>query len=311
MPCLKPLMASLRPLGGKPAIHKLKFTEENRAYLREKEGASYVELPCGQCLHCRLSYSRHWAVRCMHESQMHTDNIFLTLTYAPEHLPAHGSLDKKAVPAFMADLRREIGHKNIKYFHCGEYGDKLSRPHYHVLIFGWRPRDARRLNSRKSTSYPLYTSETIERLWPWGYAPFGELSFESAAYTARYATKKITGKKAASYYDRGHDPDTGEVIRLQPEYATMSNRGGIGRCWLERYMDEVYPSDTVLVNGHLVQPPRFYDKVLEKHNPDLYKEVKKNRLLSRDEKPILTIDQLADFERALKSRFNQLMRNIE
>lgn len=269
---------------------------------------AYLELPCGSCIQCRLSQSRNWAVRCQHELQMHDGvGIFLTLTYAPENLPAFGSLDKTVVPYFIAELRRWTG-ASLKYFHCGEYGDKLSRPHYHVLIFGWRPSDD--VKQVRRGLYPLYSSPTIEALWPYGFCPFGDLTFESAAYTARYATKKVTGEKAQEHYERV-DPESGEVFYLQPEYATMSNRGGIGRSWIEKYFDEVYPSDSVLINGHLVQPPRFYDKVLKQRDPVLFESVKLNRVAKYKDKPIMTVDQLADLRRATQSRFDMLMRNIE
>lgn len=284
------------------------FIDKARERYKSYFGDAYFELPCGQCLHCRLNYARTWAVRCMHESQMHDDSIFLTLTYSPENLPEHGFLDREAVPFFIGRLRREIGHDRLKYFHCGEYGDKLSRPHYHVLIFGWRPRDAKLFRRGK---FPLYTSDTLERLWPHGFCPFGELSFESASYTARYATKKITGRKADAHYFSHADPDTGECFYKPKEYATMSNRGGLGRSWLEKYMDEVYPSDAVLVNGYLVNPPRFYDKILEKHNPELFVQVKKQRLQNLADRPIITVSQLADYRKHLQSKFDNLMRSIE
>lgn len=302
MPCTSPV-----PNKNAPASLRQLLAAPTTSIAMKKKLLAYCGVACGQCISCRLNYSRLWAIRCQHESQMHTDNIFLTLTYAPEHLPANRSLDKTVVPQFMADLRREIGHKNIKYYHCGEYGAKLSRPHYHVLIFGWKPRD--QVIFRRGI-YPLYTSATIERLWPWGFCPFGELTFESAAYTARYATKKVTGKKAADHYQR-FCPETGEIFNLVPEYATMSNRGGIGRSWLLKYLHEVYPSDAVLVNGHLVKPPRFYDKVLEEVNPELFQVVKDNRLKKREDRPILTLDQLSDLNRSVQSKFDLMMRSIE
>lgn len=311
MPCFFPLLAVQRLEGQKPLIlknrnAKLKEFGSHEAIGDFFRGRSF-DLPCGSCIGCRLKYSYNWAVRCLHESAMHERSIFLTLTYAPEHVPSNHSLDKEAVPRFIAELRRELGTSSIKYFHCGEYGTKLSRPHYHVLIFGFRPDDSKLW---KRGTFPLYTSPMLERLWPYGFCPFGDLSFESAAYTARYATKKITGKKGKAHYERV-DPSTGEVFNLQPEYATMSNRGGIGRSWLLKYIDEVYPSDTVLVRGRLVQPPRFYDRVLEQVNPDLFKLVKENRLTKFQDRDIYDIDQLRDMHRATQKRFDNMMRSIE
>lgn len=314
MPCLDPRLCIQMSNGAQPRISR------NRVGLLKEFGThdrialhfhafSAFDVPCGQCLQCRLSQSRNWAVRCQHELQMHPEGgIFLTLTYAPEHYPENLSLDKTAVPRFIADLRRQIG-KKIKYYHCGEYGDKLGRAHYHVLIFGWKPpRDT--IRQVRGGTFPLFTSTLIECLWGKGHCPFGELTFESAAYTARYATKKITGRKADSHYRRAH-PDTGEIFQVIPEYATMSNRGGIGRSWLEKHFKEVYPADSVLVNGHLVQPPRFYDKIAILKDPEMFKEVKLNRLQKYANKAILSVDQLADLRRATQSRFDLLMRNIE
>lgn len=314
MPCLFPKLAVQAVPGAKPRImsNRTRLLSEFRTHDNIAvffRAFSAVDLPCGSCLQCRLSQSRNWAVRCQHELQMHpAGGIFLTLTYAPENLPKNHSLDKTATPAFIADLRRQTG-ASLKYYHCGEYGDKLSRPHYHVLIFGWRPKDAV-IRPRSKDLFPLYTSNFIESLWPYGFCPFGELTFESAAYTARYATKKVTGKKADKHYQR-ICPVTGEVFQVIPEYATMSNRGGIGRSFVEKYFDEIYPADSVLINGHLVQPPRFYDKILEQRNPALFQQVKFNRLQKYADKPILTVDQLADLRRATQSRFDMLMRNIE
>ena len=40
-----------------------------------------LKLPCGQCVGCRLERSRQWAVRCVHEAQMHDRNCFITLRF--------------------------------------------------------------------------------------------------------------------------------------------------------------------------------------------------------------------------------------
>ena len=94
-----------------------------------------ISIPCGQCIGCRLHKSRMWAVRCAHEMQMHEDNCFITLTYNAEHLPAPETLLLRDFQLFMKTLRNKNG-AGIRFFHCGEYGDKLARPHYHALLFG-------------------------------------------------------------------------------------------------------------------------------------------------------------------------------
>jgi len=44
-------------------------------------------LPCGKCTGCKLERSRQWAVRLMHEAQLHERTSFITLTYRDEDLP--------------------------------------------------------------------------------------------------------------------------------------------------------------------------------------------------------------------------------
>ena len=65
-------------------------------------------IACGQCQGCRLERSRQWAVRCLHESKLHADNCFLTLTYSEEHLPRDGSLHIKHVQDFLKRLRKFV-----------------------------------------------------------------------------------------------------------------------------------------------------------------------------------------------------------
>lgn len=43
-------------------------------------------IPCGQCVGCRLDYSRRWATRLMLELECHTSAFFLTLTYDDDHI---------------------------------------------------------------------------------------------------------------------------------------------------------------------------------------------------------------------------------
>lgn len=73
----------------------------------EAVGLKPIKLPCGQCLGCRLDYSREWAVRCTHESLLHKENSFITLTYDDEHLPEDGGLVKKHWQDFCKRLRKK------------------------------------------------------------------------------------------------------------------------------------------------------------------------------------------------------------
>lgn len=234
-----------------------------------------IQVPCGQCVGCRLERSRQWAVRCVQEAQLHDENCFLTLTYSDKNLPHGGTLVKKHFQDFMKRLRRFMGKEKISYFHCGEYGGKTRRPHYHALIFGMDFPD-KKLYKNGFDGSPLYASKTLERLWGWGFCTIGAVTFESAAYTARYIMKKVTGDLAAKHY-QVVDQETGEIHDLLPEYITMSLNPAIGKEWFNRFRGEVFPNDEVVMRGREMRPPRFYDKQLRKLDPEGYDEIKKLR----------------------------------
>lgn len=218
----------------------------------KKSDSSEISLPCGQCIGCRLEYSRQWAVRCIHESQLHRDNCFITLTYNDLHLPDDKSLHLEHFQKFMKRLRKRFG-SGIRFYHCGEYGPKLNRPHYHALIFGFDFSDKELWQTTDSGSR-LYRSKDLERLWPFGFSSIGDVTFESAAYVARYILKKQNGKNADEHY---FDSETGVI--LKPEYVTMSRRPGIASEWFDKYQHDVYPKDFITVRGKKVLPPRYYD----------------------------------------------------
>lgn len=186
---------------------------------------------------------------------MHDVNCVVTLTYDDGHLPADGSLDRAAFPKFARRLRK-AGRK-VRYFQCGEYGDDFARPHYHAALFGLDFEDKVECEPSKSGAVQ-WVSPELEHFWPYGISKIGSLNFESAAYIARYVTKKITGQKALEHYSRV-DPYTGEIYQVEPEFATMSRRPGIGAGWFEQYSAEVYPHDEVIVRGRACKPPRYYD----------------------------------------------------
>lgn len=213
-----------------------------------------LDLPCGQCVGCRLERSRQWAVRCMHEASLYPENSFLTLTYSDKNLPPYSSLVKSDFQYFMKRLRKSLTPKRVRYYHCGEYGDLLSRPHYHALLFNHDFQDKKLFSSKNSN--PVYTSSELSSLWPQGFSVIGAVTFESAAYVARYVMKKITGKYASDHY--------GDRI---PEYTTMSRRPGIGKGWYDKFKSDVYPHDRVVVRGVKTRPPRFYDTQLLKEDP--------------------------------------------
>lgn len=271
--------------------------------------AKGFNLPCGQCIGCRLKYSQEWAVRLMHEKQMHEQSCFLTLTMSPEYLESREnpwSLDKTEFQRFMKRLRKRYG-KKIRYFHCGEYGEKNSRPHYHAIIFGMDFEDKELFQVRDEIR--LYTSETLAKLWPYGFVTIGEVTMESCAYVARYVTKKIKGKDAEKHYIRWHSL-TGEGVPIKPEYATMSRKPGIGRSWFEKYKADVYPHDYVVVNKYEIRPPRYYDNLLSEEELEKIKEKRAKELPEVIDQYDENMDRLWIKEAVKEKRLELLIREL-
>lgn len=206
---------------------------------------------------------------------MHAHSSFVTLTYDDAHLPdvfspcpkGHRGLDYCHFQLFMKRVRARL-RARVRFYMCGEYGDLYSRPHFHACMFGASFEDAEVFRTLPSGS-KIYRSDTLEALWPNGYSSIGEVTFESAAYVARYVMKKITGAKAEGHY-AVVDPSTGEVVRRTPEFNRMSLRPGIGAAWLDRYSRDIYSNDGKVVSrgGHQSNPPRYYDKKMLAVDPD-------------------------------------------
>lgn len=233
--------------------------------------------PCGACIDCRLDHSRQWAIRCYHEAQMYDENSFLTLTYNDDNLPKDGSISKKELQNFMKRLRQKIEPVQVRFFGCGEYGEKYDRPHYHLCLFGYDFPD-KEIHStnfrRKSDPDILYISEMLSEVWKKGFHTIGEVNLKTAGYAARYITKKHMGKLSNYVYDG-----------LEPEFALMSRgqkkggKGGIGKPWFDKYWMDCYPKDFVTINGKKHKPPKYYDALIERKNKKMWQHIKAKREL--------------------------------
>lgn len=238
-----------------------------------------VQIPCGQCVGCRLDRSRQWAIRCVHEASLYKENCFITLTFNDENLISD-SLNPRDFVLFMKRFRKMYG-AGIRFFHCGEYGSVNKRPHHHAIIFNFDFPD--KIFWKPNNGYPIYRSPSLEELWPFGYSSIGAVTFESAAYVARYIMKKITGDDAANHY-RGRIP----------EYVTMSRRPGIAYEWFRRYKDDVFPHDYIVIRNNIkARPPRYYDNLYDNIN---------NSYISIDNKPV-SLDCIK-YRRKLKARIH-------
>lgn len=343
MPCYAPLQGyktSRKTENGK-AVIVFKLAEAGGDY-------THIDLPCGRCIGCRLKKSKEWSLRCVNEASLYSANCFITLTFNPENINKLGTLVKSDFQRFMKRLRKKyngidaVSDKNgnitfpIRYFHCGEYGENNTRPHHHACLFNFDFDDKEPWSVRDGV--PLYRSESLERLWSkeiqpyeswkyrkediWesngkyyvklGFCTVGEVTFESAAYVARYVTKKIGGDKAKAHYAKV-DEDTGEVLgQLQPEYCTQSRRPGIGKGWFDKYFQDIYEKDYYAYQGKIFSAPRYYDKIYDALDNKAMEILKRQRVKKVMEKPEeVTPRRLYDKGQVKLKQFKQLKRGLE
>lgn len=302
MPCYRPFRAYQAADGA------VRFSERSR-----DDPVRELWLACGKCVGCRLERSRQWAVRCMHEAQMHSENCFITLTYDEVHVPPGFSLRYKDFQLFMKKLRR-MADQSIRFFMCGEYGGQHSRPHFHACLFGYDFRDKVAFR-RVGGGAMLYRSPSLERLWPLGFSTIGAVTFESAAYVARYVMKKVDGAGASVDVCDNVDKNTGEVVGRVPEFCHMSlgrvPGDGIGGPWLKKFRSDVFPSGKVVANGVETKAPRYYDKQFASVDPDGFAALQFERELRARERVADNSDaRLAVREAVALARMRQFKRKV-
>lgn len=267
---------------------------------RRDNVAQWLDLPCGKCADCRKKRATGWKARLMHEAQCHADKHFLTLTYAPEHLPASGGLEYGDVQAFLKRTRTALsrdGRKSFRFFVCGEYGDRGGRPHWHMIVFGLK------LDDVKLKTPSFGESAWLSGLWGKGFVSVGPVTDKSLGYVTKYTLKGFraqAGKAGQEWVDE----QTGEVHTRRPEFARMSLRPGIGAHWFDRYGLTDYAKRGTLVlatrrpagrgryrlEGVEVGPLRYYDKRLELVDADQLEDVKLGRRKAVLARPAETVE---------------------
>lgn len=283
MSCLHPLKA-YQVLGKKTKNGKSVIVfDKNKAL--QMGFAQEIQLPCGQCMECRLRRARDWSLRLIREKKEWPYSYFITLTYDEEHLHRVLSLDhatgevieistlvKKDMQDFLKRYRYYFG--NIKFFQAGEYGEISQRRHHHMIVFQEKPIEDMQFMFYNREKQPIYKSEQIQSIWGHGIISIGEVTVESAGYVRRYITKKQTGNGKRMY----------EELGIEPEYTTMSN--GLGRKYYEKQKFTIYNTDEMIYNNFKGKrksrkPPKAWDRLYEEEYPDDFYEIKLNRRNAR------------------------------
>lgn len=276
-----------------------------------------TSIPCGKCFACRLRKRKEMTTRLSNELSLYNEDCcFITLTYNDENLPttclrsikdsekmvARGvaelpveTLLPSDVQKFIKRLRRHLEYlpkrgKNrigrdhvttpIRYFAVGEYGGRTGRPHYHLLIFGWKPSDLDAFSLRKGNV--VYRSAQVEKLWKYGFSTVQPCGYGVSRYCARYVTKKCLGNPS-----KDKEPFKDSFF---PEFVLQSIRdGGIGAPWFDIHFEEVisrgYVSYRQGNNFIKASIPSYYLRRLRRHQLALWLHLRNEKLMfikSRD-----------------------------
>lgn len=207
-----------------------------------------LQLGCGKCIACRIKIKVEWSLRMLHELKYHENSVFLTLTYNDEHLPNDYSLKKDDLVRFIKRLRKRLENENrkIKYFACGEYGDKTYRPHYHIIVFG--------------LGLTQHDKDIVKSCWKncdWSVdeinkEAFGLVEYNSIMYVAKYIQKKYSGELEYIQYTS---------LGLETPFRLLSN--GLGKQFALDNKEQIQKNGYITMFGVKHSIPRYYIKILK------------------------------------------------
>lgn len=304
--------------------------------LKDSQFYRYQLIPCNNCIGCRLDYSREWANRGYLEAKCWKQNYFVTITYEESNMKVleecldeneitywndgtwNGTLVPEELTQFIKNIRqimsRDYNQDGIRFMACGEYGEENERPHYHIIFFNLNLPLNTFYNPKIINNEMYYQNTIIERAWKKGISNISEASWNNIAYTARYITKKVNGKTSSEYYaSKGQSK----------EFLRVSRAPGIGKYYYDKHKKEIYERDEIIIKNKTgiisCKPPKYFDSLYEKENPEHFKKIKKERIkraksnakLEDQAISVTRLNRLAIEERTKDAKNQQLIRSME
>jgi len=221
---------------------------------------------------------------------------------------------RETLTVYEYDGKRKVAvdRPNLRYYCSLEYGPKSHRPHAHAIVLGLKlSHDQLQFHKFNFAGDPLYKCRFLDGIWQNGFVEVGCVNQKTAGYVARYTMKKMyqsdytVAQRVADYsrylrdigvYDaltrdqrdelldeqrQGFIFDDlmtfGSHILLEREDSFMSTCPGIGTHYFLAHADELVSSNELWIENRQYQFPRFFEKLLKKHRPDLYDIYKMKR----------------------------------
>lgn len=245
-----------------------------RPVVLNKGSEREVVYPCRKCVICKKRDINEWYIRILSELPNWKYSNFLTLTYDDDNLPKDFSLKKEDLQKFLKRFRHQISNRPLKYFACGEYGDKTARAHYHLILF----------HNEKDFI------QKIKDSWNLGMVDIGTVTPKSIRYVLKYVLKN---QNVLINFHRVLKP-----------FRLMSK--GLGKSYLLNNLESLKKRGYVIVSGYKYKVPNYYrrlDETLDDiltTNEEKFSEAKK-------------IPSLKDVDRLIQTeetRMRQLELNI-
>lgn len=156
-----------------------------------------IQVPCGKCCECKKQYQDSWSIRIYEELKAcGFKATFVTLTYAPEHVPT--VVDKETgatylsvckrhcqnvIKRFRTSYKRSKGKDApLRYFLTSEYGPRTLRPHYHAIFFGLNKYELKPLTDDWAKNYGFVKVDDIR---------FDGKQSAVCRYVAKYCSKGV------------------------------------------------------------------------------------------------------------------------
>lgn len=230
-----------------PIIKKYKLEDE----------FTMLTFPCGKCSICKKESLNEWYVRLLAELGDKKTAKFITLTYNDNNMPLDLSLKMKHIQLYIMRLRK-YSENNIKYFYCGEYGEKTKRPHYHMILFG------------------DISDKIIKENWVYGFTHIGSVNSKSIRYVLNYTQKE----------NQGYSKYREILGEIKPPFQKMSK--GLGLNYMIKNEKQIADNGCIIIQGYKYKIPRYYIKKSElikdsvTRNSNDYFKSKCNQVIDKD-----------------------------